>query len=186
MKSHPDFLTVFEIYQKIHSQGYQVFLAGGCVRDGLLGLTPNDFDLATNATPDQIIGLFEKTVSVGKAYGVIIVIEAGIEVEVTTFRSDGIYEDGRRPAAVEFSSPETDAERRDFTINALFYDLANDQVLDYVEGVTDLNQRLLRAVGEPAKRFREDHLRMLRAVRFVGQLAFELESATRQAIVENV
>ena len=186
MKEHSDFPTVQGIYNKILAMGYEVFLAGGCVRDGILGRLPNDFDLATSATPDQVLALFKKTVEVGKAFGVIVVIEDGIEVEVTTFRSDGTYKDGRRPTVVEFTSAEEDAKRRDFTMNAIFYDLSNEQVIDFVGGQEDIKNKLIRAVGNPSRRFQEDHLRMLRAVRFMGQLDFKIEQFTRQAILENV
>ncbi len=186
IKAHPHFGAVLKIYQRIESSGFQALLAGGCVRDGLLGRMPNDFDIATSAKPEEITALFSKTIEVGKAFGTIIVVEEEIEIEVTTFRTDGLYQDGRRPTAVEFSTPEEDAKRRDFTVNALFYDISKDQVLDFVGGAEDLKAEILRAVGDPAQRFREDHLRLLRAVRFVGQLGFELEPLTRKAVQESV
>jgi tRNA nucleotidyltransferase (CCA-adding enzyme) len=182
-KTHPHFSTVSQVYHKILAAGHQVFLAGGCVRDGILGTVPKDFDLATSATPDQVIALFAKTVEVGKAFGVVVVVENGLPVEVTTFRTDGPYQDGRRPTSITFSSAEEDAQRRDFTVNALFYDIQSEQLMDYVGGLVDLKNKILRAVGDPGLRFQEDSLRMLRAVRFVGQLGFSIEDKTREAIL---
>lgn len=152
------------------------------MRDALLGVPAHDLDVATDATPDQIELLFEQTVGVGKSFGVMRVLVAGADIEVASFRTDGTYQDGRRPEGVSFSSPEEDALRRDFTVNALFFDLKNRQVLDFVEGEKDLRSQLLRAVGEPSRRFSEDHLRLLRAARFVGQLNFVLEPKTALAV----
>lgn len=154
------------------------------MRDGLLGVLPKDFDVATNARPETVEELFSKTVAVGKAFGVIKVVEADGDIEVATFRQDADYVDGRRPTGVVFSSPKEDAERRDFTVNALFYDPEKDQVHDFTNGVKDLENRILRTVGHPHKRFSEDHLRLLRAARFAAQLGFEIEAETYQAMQE--
>lgn len=180
--SHPHWPALEKVYHKLVDHGYKAYLAGGCVRDALLGRMANDLDLATDATPDSIEALFPKTVAVGKAFGVMLVVEDGISFEVATFRSDGTYEDGRRPDSVVYSSPEEDACRRDFTVNALFYDLHQGRVLDFVGGLKDLADRKLKAVGVAEERFREDHLRLLRAVRFAAQLGFEIEAETFAAV----
>jgi len=162
--------------------------AGGCVRDYLMGLTPKDFDVATSARPEQVRQIFgeRRTIAVGEAFGVICVLgskQAG-QVEVATFRVDKGYADHRRPTAVEFTTAEADARRRDFTINGLFFDPIEGKVLDYVGGVADLEARVVRAIGDPRARFEEDKLRLLRGVRFAAWFGFELERATREAIVE--
>lgn len=182
LESHPHWPAVEVIYHRLQAHGYKAFLAGGCVRDALLGIQANDLDVATDASPDQIEGLFEKTVNVGKVFGVMRVLVEGADIEVATFRTDGTYQDGRRPEGVQFSTPEQDAERRDFTVNALFYDLGTKKVLDFVNGEADLRQGLLKTVGVPDRRFQEDHLRLLRAARFVGQLDFRLEPQTFEAL----
>jgi tRNA nucleotidyltransferase (CCA-adding enzyme) len=182
ISDHPHWPAVQRIYHTLIGNGYKAYLAGGCVRDFLLGRVANDLDIATDATPDTIETLFPKTVAVGKAFGVILVVDEGITFEVATFRSDGIYRNGRHPESVVFTTPEEDAQRRDFTVNALFYDLHEGRVLDFVGGVKDLEEKILRAVGNPEARFREDHLRLLRAVRFSAQLDFALEPATLQAV----
>lgn len=170
------------ILKQIRSAGFIAFFAGGAVRDKLLGRVPKDYDIATNALPEQIENLFPKTVAVGKAFGVIMVVQNGIETEVATFREDAGYQDGRRPDSVHFCGAEEDAKRRDFTINGMFYDPANDEIIDYVGGKEDLEKKLIRAIGDPDRRFAEDHLRMLRAVRFAHTLEFEMDPATRAAI----
>lgn len=182
LETHPHWPAVEDIYHKLVARGYKAFLAGGCVRDALLGVSANDLDLATDATPDEIEKIFEKTVAVGKSFGVMRVLIGQADIEVATFRSDGEYKDGRRPEGVHFSTPEMDAERRDFTVNALFYDLKTQQVLDFVQGQSDLDKKTLRTVGDAVKRFTEDHLRLLRAARFVGQLDFTLEATTFAAL----
>ncbi len=170
------------IAAELRKQGFTVYWAGGCVRDRLLGRTPQDIDIVTSARPDQIEALFPKTVAVGRAFGVIGVSSQGHWYEVATFRTESGYQDGRRPDRVEYADARADALRRDFTVNALFYDPLTEQVIDYVDGRRDLAARCLRAVGDPVARFTEDHLRMLRAVRFAGTLDFELEPETRAAI----
>lgn len=170
----------------LRTAGYQAVVAGGAVRDAWLGLSPNEFDVATSATPDQIEavfrGLAQKTIGVGKSFGVIVVLADSGPIEVATFRADGAYTDGRHPDSIVFSNLEHDAERRDFTINAMFYDPATKELIDVVDGIRDLQSRVIRAVGEPAKRFQEDALRVMRAVRFTAQLGFELEPATERAV----
>ena len=174
--------TALRILKQIRKAGFTAFFAGGSVRDKLLGREAKDYDIATSATPEQIEALFPKTVAVGKAFGVIVVVEDGTETEVATFRADGGYQDGRRPDSVHFCGAEEDAKRRDFTVNGMFYDPIEDKVIDYVGGQTDLEKKIIRAIGEPEKRFAEDHLRMLRAVRFAHTLGFIIEPATRAAI----
>lgn len=182
LESHPHWSAVMAIYHRLHAHGYKAFLAGGCVRDALLGLCANDLDFVTDAVPEEIEALFERTVNVGKAFGVIRVLVEGVEIEVATFRTDGDYKDGRHPELIHFSSPQEDAQRRDFTVNALFYDLNSQQVLDYVHGEEDLRNQVLKTVGEPEKRYQEDHLRLLRAARFVAQLDFSLDSESFNAL----
>ncbi|MBW7865450.1 MAG: CCA tRNA nucleotidyltransferase [Candidatus Hydrogenedens sp.] len=165
----------------LREAGHRALLAGGCVRDRLLGRNPKDYDIATSATPEEVAGLFPRTVPVGAAFGVTLVVWNGIPFEVAAFRSDGPYLDGRRPQSVSRGDERADALRRDFTVNALFLDPETDRVLDYVGGTEDLERRLIRAVGDPERRFAEDRLRMLRAVRFTAELGFDLDPATRNA-----
>ena len=174
--------TALKILKQIRAAGFTAFFAGGSVRDRLLGREAKDYDIATSATPDQIEALFPKTVAVGKSFGVIVVVEDGSETEVATFRTDGGYQDGRRPDSVHFCGAEEDAKRRDFTVNGMFYDLIEDRIIDYVGGQEDLQTKIIRAIGEPEKRFAEDHLRILRAVRFAHTLGFTIEPATCAAI----
>lgn len=184
------------IVRSLRAAGHQAYFAGGCVRDLLLGVEPKDFDVATSATPDVVMGMFEKTYSVGAHFGVVLVCSpaadgAEITTEVATFRHDGAYSDGRRPDAVKFSTdPREDVLRRDFTINGMLldpiiYDETADvgaATLDYVGGREDLKTGVVRAIGEPALRFAEDKLRMLRAVRFAARLEFEIDTRTITAI----
>lgn len=156
------------------------------MRDRLLGAEPHDYDIATSARPEEVQKLFPKTVAVGAHFGVIVVLHDGHEFQVATFRSDGAYVDGRRPEGVVFSNPQMDAERRDFTINGLFFDPLKSEVIDYVGGRADLDARVLRAIGNAEHRFREDRLRMLRVVRFGATLGFEIEPETWKALLENV
>ena len=171
---------------RLQSAGFTAFWAGGCVRDDLLGRTPADYDVATSARPDEVRGVFgyRRTLAVGAAFGVITVLgpRGAGQVEVATFRTDEAYTDGRHPAGVVFSTPEFDAQRRDFTINGLFLDPATGAVHDFVGGRADLAAGIVRAIGVPAMRFGEDHLRMLRAVRFAAAFGFALDPATRVAI----
>ncbi len=167
---------------RLRAAGYTAYLAGGCVRDRLLGREPKDFDVATDALAARVQELFDKTVPVGVQFGVVLVVMGDEPVQVATFRADSIYLDGRHPSSVRFSSSEEDARRRDFTINGMFLDPTTDAVIDFVGGQADLRAGIVRAIGEPAARISEDRLRMLRAVRFAARLGFTIEPATRAAI----
>jgi poly(A) polymerase len=172
-----------EIIDELRRRGHQAYLAGGCVRDMLLGREPKDYDVATDAQPEQNLAYFPKAIAVGAAFGVILVRKGGADVEVATFRADHHYRDGRRPERVTFTdSPEKDVQRRDFTINGLLFDPEKNECLDYVGGRDDLKARLIRAIGVASDRFAEDKLRMLRAVRFAARLGFEIEAETMRAI----
>ncbi len=172
------------ILRRLRAHGAQALLAGGCVRDGLLGKEPHDYDIATSASPEEVMEIFPRTVPVGVQFGVVMVLEDDGPYQVARFREDGPYVDGRRPKAVTFSDAPGDARRRDFTINGLFFDDERGQVLDYVGGVEDLRAGVVRAIGQPAERFAEDKLRLLRAVRFAVVLGFEIEDRTWQAVRE--
>jgi poly(A) polymerase len=172
------------ILRKLREAGHEALLAGGCVRDGLLGRVPHDFDIATSAGPEDVQRLFARTVPVGVQFGVVMVLEADGEYQVARFRKDGRYEDGRRPQSVEFSDAEGDARRRDFTINGLFFAEERGEVLDFVGGLEDLRAGVVRAIGVPRERFAEDKLRLLRAVRFAVGLDFALEEGTWAAVRE--
>ena len=169
---------VLYILQRLNQNGYKAYLAGGCVRDAFLARPSSDFDIATDARPEVVEALFENTIPVGKAFGVIVVVVYWSSFEVATFRVDKSYQDGRRPEVVVFCTPEEDASRRDFTINAMFFDVQSAQVLDFFSGVSDLRQKRIRTVGNPDLRFSEDHLRLLRAIRFAAQLNFFIEPDT--------
>ena len=172
-----------EVIAKLRHAGHQAYLVGGCVRDLLLGGKPKDFDVATDARPDRIMSLFPNSGCVGAHFGVVLVRHLLAQVEVATFRSDNDYSDGRRPTSVHFEQdPFQDVLRRDFTINGLLMDPETGAILDYVEGRGDLDRRVIRAIGDPGVRFREDHLRLLRAVRFAARLGFTIEPATFAAI----
>jgi tRNA nucleotidyltransferase/poly(A) polymerase len=170
---------------RLKEDGHVALFAGGCVRDRLLGKDPKDYDIATSATPAQVMRLFPGSNEVGAHFGVVIAKTKGHHVEIATFRTDGSYHDGRRPATVTFSTPEEDARRRDFTINGLFEDPESGELIDHVGGRADLAAGILRAIGVPAERFAEDSLRLLRAVRFAVTLDFEIEPATWAAMVEH-
>src|SRR4051812_16061272 len=172
-----------EICARLREHGHVAYFAGGCVRDMVRGLAPKDYDVATDATPEVVQKIFPRTYAVGAKFGVIVVVEEGVNYEVATFRSDDAYVDGRHPTSVHFSSPEEDARRRDFTINGMFFDPAKNEVIDFVGGRDDLEAKLVRAIGDPAKRFAEDRLRMLRAVRFATVLDYKIDSATWEALV---
>jgi len=173
-----------EVVEILQKAGYQAVFAGGCVRDFLLEVEPNDIDIATSATPDQVEALFPKTVAVGKSFGVIRVQHSDYEFEVATFRKDSKESDGRRPDSVEFSNMFEDAQRRDLTINAMFFDPFGDKYIDYVGGQTDLNRKMICMVGNPAERIAEDKLRLLRVVRFASRMGWNIESRTRKALQE--
>jgi poly(A) polymerase len=198
--STPQFEAALEIVKTLRAAGHQAYLAGGCVRDLLLGRTPADYDVATSATPGIVLEMFPRTFSVGAHFGVVLVASESpgpsLVTEVATFRSDGAYSDGRHPDAVRYTlSPEEDVKRRDFTINGLLLDPLIDSepqpasekpsldgLMDYVGGLADLRAGIIRAIGRPEQRFEEDHLRMLRAVRFAARFGFELHPATANAI----
>jgi poly(A) polymerase len=177
-----------DVVRRLRQSGYEAYWAGGCVRDELLGVAPADYDVATSARPEQVVVVFSRTVEVGASFGVVEVIGprrhdgTHAVVQVATFRSDGAYIDGRRPESVVFSSPEEDAQRRDFTINGMFFDPLENRVLDFVGGQADLKAGILRAIGDPQARFREDKLRLMRAVRMAARFDFPIELATAAAI----
>ena len=175
-----------EVVKTLQTAGFEALFAGGCVRDSLLNIEPNDFDVATSATPDEVQQVFgnRKTLAIGKSFGVITVLGPNpqLGIEVATFRRDGGYSDGRRPDSVEFTDAREDALRRDFTINGMFFDPIAEQVIDFVDGQADLQRKVIRAIGVPQQRIEEDRLRMLRAVRFAATYGFELETETLRAI----
>jgi tRNA nucleotidyltransferase/poly(A) polymerase len=170
------------VLQRLRAAGHIAYFAGGCVRDLLLGLAPKDYDVATDAPPPVVRKLFPNTQAVGAAFGVILVRQGKSVIEVATFRSDGRYSDGRHPDAVRFTTAQEDAQRRDFTINGLFLDPLKNEVIDFVGGREDLANHRLRAIGDAEVRFEEDHLRMLRAVRFAARFDLQIEPATATAI----
>ena len=171
------------VARRLRDAGHEAWYVGGCVRDELLGRPARDFDIATSARPEVLLRLFPRADRVGAHFGVVLVHEDGEMVEVATFRSDLAYTDGRHPEGVQFeTSPQADALRRDFTINALFRDPFNGEIHDFTGGRADLAARLIRTVGDPERRFAEDHLRLLRAVRFAARLGFAIEPATMQAM----
>jgi len=188
----PAFDAAVNVCISLRDAGHEAYLVGGCVRDLVLGALkrelggrPLDYDITTSATPDEVKRLFKKTVAVGVRFGVVKVLHGHYEFEVATFRGEAGYFDGRHPQKVWFSSLEEDLKRRDFTINTLVLDCRNYEILDYMGGLEDLRKGIIRAVGNPSERFKEDHLRMLRAVRFAGQLGFEIEQQTLKAIRES-
>ena len=174
--------AVCQIVRLLQRHGHIAYLAGGCVRDRLRGVTPKDYDVATDAMPQVVRKLFNRSRFVGEAFGVVIVFMKGARVEVATFRTEWGYQDGRRPTHVEFSDAEHDARRRDFTINGLFEDPIAERVIDYVGGRADLKAGVIRAIGDAHQRFGEDYLRMLRAVRFAAELGFTIHRSTAAAI----
>jgi tRNA nucleotidyltransferase/poly(A) polymerase len=175
-----------QVVNLLWSSGYEAYLAGGCVRDYLLNRPFKDIDIATNAKPEELIRMFPAHIRVGQQFGIIIVVVEHFKFEVATFRTDGDYLDGRHPENISFASAEEDAKRRDFSINALFFDLNNQKVIDFVGGVVDLEAKIIRAVGDPHKRFKEDYLRILRALRFKVQLNFQIETQTWLALTQEM
>jgi poly(A) polymerase len=171
-----------QIVSTLRGSGHVAYMAGGCVRDMLLGRSPKDYDVACDASPDRIGEIFPRCRAVGAKFGVMLVRSRGHWIETATFRTDMDYQDGRRPTAVTFSSPQEDAQRRDFTINGMFYDPTERRVIDFVDGRKDLEERVIRAIGDPDRRFGEDRLRIMRAVRFAASLEFEIDGATTEAI----
>jgi poly(A) polymerase len=174
--------TAREIVQRLQTAGFRAFWVGGCVRDFLLGREPQDYDIATSARPAEMEKLFPHTVPVGRQFGVLVVVEQGMQFQLATFRAEADYRDGRRPETVVFADAEADALRRDFTVNGLFYDPLVNELHDWVGGRADLSARLIRTIGQPEERFAEDHLRLLRAVRFAAQLNFEIEPVSWAAV----
>ncbi|MDE2735163.1 MAG: CCA tRNA nucleotidyltransferase [Gemmatimonadota bacterium] len=170
------------VVETLRRAGFQALLAGGCVRDLALGRVPKDWDVATDAGPEEVAVLFANTVAVGAQFGISVVMLDEGDYEVARFRRDGPYRNGRRPASIGPADARADAQRRDFTINGLFYDPASDEILDYVGGQQDLHAKVIRAIGDPAARFAEDHLRLLRAVRFAARLGFTIEPETWDAL----
>ena len=182
--------SAVSILQELRGRGYSAHLVGGCVRDLLLGLAPQDYDIATSAHPDKVMELFPETIAVGAQFGVVLVVvrrpsDEPIHVEVATYRSDVGYSDGRHPDAVRYSeTAKEDVQRRDFTINGLLLDPVKNEIIDHVGGRVDLERRIVRTIGDPRLRFREDKLRMMRAVRFAARLGYEIEPATMTSIRE--
>jgi putative nucleotidyltransferase with HDIG domain len=174
-----------DIVRRLQVAGFAAFWVGGCVRDFLLGRDPGDYDIATSALPEHIEKLFQRTIAVGRNFGVIIVVEGGHQFQVATFRAEADYRDGRHPEHVTFGDARADASRRDFTVNGLFFDPVAEKLHDWVGGETDLRAKVIRTIGAPTKRFAEDHLRLLRAVRFAVQLDFEIERETFAALQAN-
>ena len=181
-----------KVMRHLEDKGFETYLVGGTVRDQVLGRTPKDYDVTTNALPEQVQALFSKTVTVGAKFGVVIVVQDGEQIEVATYRADGAYTDGRRPDTVSYSkTAKDDVVRRDFTMNGLLWELDGDYdegsqgCIDYVGGLQDIKDRVIRCIGDPNVRFAEDALRMLRALRFAAQLDFTIEEKTLAAIAEN-
>ena len=170
------------LIRRLQAAGHTAFWVGGCVRDYLLGREPGDFDIVTSALPEQIEKLFQRTVAVGRKFGVMIVVEDGRQFQVATFRAEADYRDGRHPEQVTFGDAAADARRRDFTVNGLFYDPIAEKSRDWVGGEADLRAKIIRTIGSPDERFAEDHLRLLRAVRLAAQLDFQIETQTFAAV----
>jgi poly(A) polymerase len=177
--------TAINIVSTLKNNGYEAYFAGGYVRDMLLSRQSKDIDIATSATPDQIESLFPKTIAVGKSYGVINVIGNGINIEVATFRKESGYEDNRRPSNISFTDAKQDAIRRDFTVNGIFYDPISKNIVDFVGGADDIKKCVIRFIGNPQERINEDHLRLIRAIRFKISLNFQYDGATFEAIRDN-
>lgn len=172
------------ILERLRGAGHEAYAVGGVVRDALLGFEAEEVDISTSARPEDVTALFEQTHAVGEAFGVILVVEDGIPHEVASFRRDEEYVDGRHPSSITAGSLEEDARRRDFTVNALYYDDAGDRILDPAGGIDDLRSGTLRAIGDARERFAEDHLRLLRCARFAAQLGFEIEADCWDALIE--
>lgn len=177
--------AAIDIIGKLQEKGHIAYLAGGCVRDMLRGETPKDYDIATSALPEEITSIFTKTREVGVHFGVVIVIVNNQAFDVATFRNDGSYKDGRHPEEVTFSTPQDDTARRDFTVNGIFFDPISEKYIDFVEGKSDIDKKVIRAIGEPNLRFQEDHLRLLRAIRFAARFDYEIEAETWNSIKSN-
>ena len=176
------FKTAVDVVKHIKSSGFTAFFAGGCVRDMLMNISPSDYDIATNAKPDEIMNIFRRSIPIGAKFGVINVIVEKFQFEVATFRTDGFYSDGRRPDVVNFCDAKGDVQRRDFTINGMLYDPTENRLLDFVGGKDDIDLHIIRAIGNPLERFNEDHLRLMRAVRFASRFSYDIEFNTKSAI----
>jgi poly(A) polymerase len=174
--------SAIEIIQKLRHKQYEAYLVGGSVRDMVMGIEPADYDIATSARPEEIMKMFPRTEAIGAQFGVVLVIHRGHPFEVATFRSDEAYIDGRRPTGVVFTDAKTDVMRRDFTINGLLFDPIGKTILDYVSGQKDIEAKIVRAIGDPARRFEEDKLRILRAIRFGARLGYTIEPETWKAV----
>lgn len=173
-----------EIVKRLTQKGFLAYFAGGCVRDLVMKKAAEDYDIATTAKPEEIEKLFPKSVAVGKQFGVIVIVVEKNHFEVATFRSEGVYQDGRHPEHVTFTTPEEDAKRRDFTVNGLFFDPLKKKIIDYVGGRDDIRGKIIRTIGKPYERFHEDRLRLLRAIRFAANLGFKIEPKTWLAVKE--
>ena len=171
-----------EIVRRLRESGHEAFWVGGCVRDLLRGAAPEDYDIVTSARPEEVRGLFSRTIPVGERFGICLVVEGGVPYEVATFRTEADYDDGRHPSQVAFATAKEDVRRRDFTINGLLMDPETGRIIDHVDGLRDIEQRIIRTIGDPEERFAEDHLRMLRAVRFAATLGFSIEPMTFAAV----
>ncbi len=173
--------SAVELVSRLQGQGFVAYFAGGCVRDMVMKNDPADYDIATSATPVQIMGMFKNTIPIGVSFGVVNVILNGFQFEVATFRSDGTYSDGRRPDSVSFCDAYGDVRRRDFTINGMLYDPVGKKIIDYVGGKKDIERKIIRTIGDPLDRFNEDHLRLIRGVRFAARFSFDIDSDTKVA-----
>lgn len=170
------------IVRRLREAGHEAFWVGGCVRDLIRGAAPEDYDIVTSARPEEVRGVFARTIPVGERFGICLVVEEGKPYEVATFRTEADYDDGRRPSRIAFATAEEDVRRRDFTINGLLMDPETGRIIDHVGGLSDIEQRIIRTIGDPEERFAEDHLRMLRAVRFAATLGFSIEPMTFEAV----
>ena len=177
--------TATEIVRRLQRARFVAYWVGGCVRDQCLGKEPHDYDISTSAKPHEVEALFRHTIPVGRQFGVVLVVEHGKQFQVATFRAEADYTDGRHPDHVAFADAQADASRRDFTVNGLFFDPVRGELFDWVGGEADLRAHVLRTIGQPEERFAEDHLRLLRAVRFAAQLDFQIEPATFSAVRVN-
>jgi putative nucleotidyltransferase with HDIG domain len=184
MKKYTYEQKALQIVKKLTQGGFTAYFAGGCVRDLVMKVKPKDYDIATTASPDEVSKIFPKHIPVGKQFGVMLVIDDDFQFEVATFRREGNYQDGRHPGSVAFTEPKEDAKRRDFTINGMFYDPVQCVIVDYVGGVNDIKKKVIRTIGAPDERFTEDHLRILRAIRFAANLGFKIEKETWISIQE--
>lgn len=182
LEAHPGYQAAVAVIEQFYRAGHECLFVGGCVRDAIMGIVPGDLDMATSATPDEMEKIFSSTHPLGREFGTLILNHQGYSFEVTTFRQDGKYEDGRHPVRVEFSNRQADASRRDFTINALFYLPQESSIFDDFGGVEDIHKRLIRSVGRAEDRYLEDHLRMLRAFRFQSQTGFAIDPQDLAAI----